>query len=302
MMMAGRLAMPFGDAILKVSAFLLAAALAVTPFELHAQTTSSRDNLSVPQTDDTTKPIPRNQMAKIVKRNSVPVLRPFSSIGTSVGIGLMGVNMQVATNLNNYINLRGTGNLINYTDNNIDVSGFTAAAKLNLATGGVGVDLYPFPNHGLRLSAGVLFYNENSLAANVVAAGGTSFTLNDTTYYSSTSNPVQGSGSVLLNTQNPAPTFTVGWGNLIPRNGGHWSVPFELGAAMVGTPGINIALTGGQVCQDPAGTIGCQNVVGDASVNSNLQAQIAKYKNDLDPLRFYPVISVGVGYAFRIRR
>jgi hypothetical protein len=32
-----------------------------------------------------------------------------------------------------------------------------------------------------------------------------------------------------------------------------------------------------------------------------LQAQVAKYKNDLDPLRTYPIVSSGVAYNFRIR-
>jgi hypothetical protein len=34
---------------------------------------------------------------------------------------------------------------------------------------------------------------------------------------------------------------------------------------------------------------------------SRLQAQVAKYKNDLDPLRTYPIVSSGVAYNFRIR-
>ena len=288
---------------MKPMALLLIAAALTAPLALRAQTTSARDNLSVPQSDAPATPIPALALAKAAKKKPAATgLKPFSRIGESVGVGLMGVNIQAATNINRYMNLRGTGNFVNYAQNNISVNGFTVDAMLNMATGGAGVDFFPFPNHGLRLSGGALFYNQNTVSANVVVSGGTSFKLNGVEYYSSTANPVHGTGSIAFNAQNPAPTFTLGWGNLIPRKGGHWSVPFELGAAMVGTPNLNLALTSGQVCTNPAGTVGCVNVVGNTTLNSNLQAQIATYRNDLDPLRFYPVISVGVGYAFQIRK
>lgn len=55
-------------------------------------------------------------------------------------------------------------------------------------------------------------------------------------------------------------------------------------------------------CADPQGTVNCQNVVGNDSVNQNLQAQIAKYHSDLSPLRFYPIVSFGASYTFRVRK
>ncbi len=95
--------------------------------------------------------------------------------------------------------------------------------------------------------------------------------------------------------------MTTGWGNMIPRRGGHFSVPVEIGAAFVGTPALNMALTSGQVCQDPAGTIGCMNVVGNSQIQSNLAAQQAKYQNDLNPLKIYPIFTTGIAYSFTLR-
>jgi ubiquinone biosynthesis protein Coq4 len=43
------------------------------------------------------------------------------------------------------------------------------------------------------------------------------------------------------------------------------------------------------------------DVATDQSVQSNLQAQIAKYKSDLDPLKTYPIASFGVAYSFHVR-
>lgn len=213
----------------------------------------------------------------------------------------MGINMQAAVNANRYMNLRGTGNFFNYTVNNISVSGLNLNGKVNMASAGASVDFYPFPYHGFRVSPGVLFYNQNAVSSTITAPGGTSFTLDGFTYYSSEASPAAGSANLGLNKQNPAFTITTGWGNLISRTGGHLSFPFEVGAAMIGAPTLNMALTSGQVCANPQGTVGCMNVVGNSTLDSNLQAQVAKYQNDLNPLRFYPIVSFGVGYNFKIR-
>lgn len=227
-------------------------------------------------------------------------VKPFSRFALGGGISTMGVNLQAATNLNSYMNVRVIGNVFQYNANNISTNGFSIGAKMNLSTAGVAVDLYPIHNVALRLSPGVLFLNNNSATGTFTAQGGTSFTLDNMTYYASTSNPVQGVGSVGLNTQKPAFTITTGWGNMIPRKaGGHFSFPIEFGVALIGAPTVNVTLNSGQVCN--AQGQNCVNVATDADVQTNLQAQVAKYKSDLDPLKTYPIFSFGVAYSFHVR-
>jgi len=60
-----------------------------------------------------------------------------------------------------------------------------------------------------------------------------------------------------------------------------------------------VTLTSGQACN--AQGLNCVNVATYPTVQANLQAQVAKYKNDLDPLKTYPIVSFGVAYNFRIR-
>src|SRR5208283_3879225 len=191
---------------------------------------------------------------------------PFSRLAFGGGVSTMGVNLQMAVIANRYMNLRGTGNFFNYSISNVSVNGLEASGTLNLATAGAAVDFYPFPTHGFRLSPGAMFLNRNQAGATVIAPGGTSFTLDGYTYYSSQANPVTGVASLGLNTQNPAFTFTTGWGNMIPRRGGHLSFPFEIGAAFIGAPSLNMALTSGQVCMDPAGTTNCIDVAGNSQI------------------------------------
>lgn len=236
-------------------------------------------------------PYPRPQTA----------LAPFSRFALGVGVSAMGVNMQAAVNANRYLNVRAVGNYFNYSRSNMSFNGFTATGAASFATGGASLDYFPWPNHGFRISPGVLVCNKSEVGATMVVTGGTSFTLNDTTFYSSPLIPLEAVGGVNLHVQNPAPSLTVGWGNLIPRNGGHWSFPIEVGAAYIGAPAPNIAFIGGEVCANAQGTVGCQAVVGDTTLNADLQAQLVKYKNDLQPLRFYPLVSFGVGFSFPIR-
>lgn len=230
-------------------------------------------------------------------------MAPFSRVAFAGGIGAMGVNLQAAVNANRYMNVRGVGNFFSYSLNNLTVSGFNANGTVKMATGGASLDIYPFPNHGFRLSPGALFYNQNGISAVGIAAPGTSVKVDGTTYYSQTSNPLNASASLGLNSRKEAFTMTTGWGNLISRSGGHWSFPFEIGAAFIGAPTVSVVATG-SACLDQAQTE-CSSITGSnpiaTSFQSNLASQVAKWKNDLSPFGYYPIASFGVGYSFGIR-
>lgn len=226
-------------------------------------------------------------------------LKPLSRVAIGVGVSPLGVGFLAATNINRYLNLRATGNFLNFSVNNINTNGFNVNAKLNLASAGASLDYYPFHNW-LRLSPGVLFYNQNQANAVFTAAAGTSFTLNNYTYYSASgSNAVQGIGTFGLGNGSVAPTITAGIGNLFPSSGRHWTFPFELGVAFIKAPTITMNLTG-EVCDSNGQN--CVNVATDPTVQSNLAAQVSKYQSDMQPLHTYPIVSFGVAYNFRIRR
>jgi hypothetical protein len=226
-------------------------------------------------------------------------MRPFSRLAIGGGFSPLGVRVMAATNLNRYMDVRAVGNVFSYNVNGITVDSLNVNGKLNLASAGASLDFYPFPNHGLRLSPGVLFYNTNQAAATITVPGGTSFTLNNFTYYASSTNPIAGTALLSLHGQNPAFTITGGWGSMIPRRGGHWSFPFEVGVALIGSPHLKMTLNSGQAC-DSAGQ-NCVDVADYPSLQSNLQAQTAKYQNDLNPLKTFPIVSGGIAYNFGIR-
>jgi hypothetical protein len=283
---------------------LLSLALLAAPCALMAQLSNSSLSMVAgePAPGDGT-----GGTASPIKNATVPA-KPFSRVALGAGISPLGVGLQLATNINQHFNLRGTGSFFNYSTN-FTTQGFTANAKLNLASAGAALDIYPF-RAGFRISPGVLFYNGNQLSASSTVAAGTSFTLNNQTFYSANANsstgatPVNGNAVLGLNTTKPAFTITTGWGNMIPRKGGHWSIPFELGVALAGAPALNVNLTG-WACYDQAQTE-CTNIASTTNpiaiqIQSDLQAQVAKWNNDLNPLKTYPIISVGLAYSFHVR-
>ncbi|KAA6460095.1 hypothetical protein DYQ86_13665 [Acidobacteria bacterium AB60] len=223
----------------------------------------------------------------------------FSRMALGAGLSINGIDLQAATNINAYTNLRVTGNVFSHTVTGISTDGFSADGSLSLATLGAAVDYFPWPRHGFRVSPGLLLYNDNSLSAHATVSGNESFTLNHVDYYSSPTNPVRATARLGLGSQNPAFTLTTGWGNMISRTGGHWSFPVEIGAAFVGTPSVKMTLSG-TACD--VTRVHCVNAATDSNIQGNLQAQIAKYRSDLDPLKAFPIFSFGVSYSFSTGR
>ena len=272
---------------------------------LFAQMTPSAIDIPAPQ-----QPQHKGNLLAFEKPNRKPGIAPFSHIGVSGGISANGINMQVAVNANKWLNIRGIGNYFAYNVNNITVNGsggtngIGVSGNLNFATGAVAADYYPFYRHGLRISPGFMFYNQNQISAVGKATPGASFTLGSQTYYADSVNPLSVSANLGLNTRQEAFTATAGWGNLISRTGGHWSFPFEVGAVFTGVPTLGMTMAGNAcLTASDASSNGpsCVPMATNTTAQQNLNAQIAKYKNDLNPLQVYPILSFGVGYSFGFR-
>jgi hypothetical protein len=253
------------------------------------------------------------QIAARKARKAEVQLKPFSAVAFGGGMSLMGVNLQAATNVNRYLNLRGSGNFFNYTANNISTNGFDLTGKVNMATAGVSLDYYPIPRMGFRVSPGMLFYNQNGISATASPAVGTSFSLNGQDFYSEAGTPLTVTANLGLNAHKQAFTLTTGWGNMIPRKRkdllfGHLSFPFEIGAAFTGVPTLDMTLKGGICTQLPGQTALTCDLMTDTTPNSvgalaqsQLNTQLTTWRKDLNPLQVYPIFSFGVAYSIRAK-
>ena len=215
---------------------------------------------------------------------------PFSRVGIGVKISTLGAGIEVATPLAGKFNLRGGFNMFRYsrpiTNNGIQYQG-----QLQFQSAEAHLDWFLFG--GFHVSPGILFYNGNQLTANASVPGGQTFSVGGTSYESDPTTPITGTGK--LDFVKVSPSIMIGIGNLIPRNGRHYSFLFEVGGAYQGSARVALNLAG-NVC-DTTGTT-CRAVSSDPTVLANIQAQQVKIQNDVNPYRFFPVLSLGVGFNF----
>jgi hypothetical protein len=219
--------------------------------------------------------------------------RPFSHIAVGINAGSFGVGAELATPLSRRTNLRVDGDFMNYS-RTLSQDGISYNGNLRLRNARVSYDVYPFGG-GFRLSAGVAVYNQFNVKALANVPSSQTITFNDVDYYSSTTDPLHGNASIAYS-HKVAPALTFGWGNAIPRSGRHLSFPVEIGAAFTGTPSFNLAMAG-SACSSPNPET-CQPVNNYSDFQSNLTVERNKINNDLEPLRFYPIINLGVTYRF----
>jgi hypothetical protein len=212
-------------------------------------------------------------------------------LGGSVKLSTLGVGAEAAIPLSRNFNLRGGFNLLNF-DRNFHKDGVVYASQINLRSVSTHLDWFPFAG-SFHISPGVLLYNGNRVKANALVPGGQTFTLNGHELRSDPSNPVHGTGSVVF--RKAAPMITAGWGNLLPRSGRHFSIPFEFGVAITGAPRTALTLTG-SAC-DLSGTL-CAPVEMDPTFESDVEAERQKINKELEPLKIYPIVSVGFAFNF----
>jgi hypothetical protein len=212
-------------------------------------------------------------------------------IGVGVNVSSLGFGAEMAARVTSRSNLRAGFNLFNYS-RQFSKDGVSYAGELNFRSVQVNYDWFPFRG-AFHLSPGMLIYNGNQIKANASVPGGQTFTLNNTTYASDAANPVSGTGKVDF--MKAAPTFLVGWGNLIPHSGRHFSVPVEFGVAFTGAPRAALNLNG-SAC-DSTG-VNCRAIGSDPTIQSNIASEQNKINHDMAPFKVYPVISAGLAFSF----
>jgi hypothetical protein len=220
--------------------------------------------------------------------------RPFSGLGFATRVGFGGAGFDIATPLARKFNLRAGTDFFNY-DTSFQEEGADVEVNLHLRSGHVTLDWFPFGGH-LRLSPQLVFGNNNRVLATAVIPSGSTVTLNGQDYISSYSNPLHGSGRIDFHKVSPG--FSFGFGNIIPRDRSHVSIPVEMGFYYAGQPGLQVAFTGSACDPNYPPSVGCESVDQDAGFQQNLAAFKARNDHNLSYASFFPIFSVGVGYRF----
>ncbi|MFC6646709.1 hypothetical protein ACFQBQ_14160 [Granulicella cerasi] len=242
-----------------------------------------------PQRGDDLPPAP------IVHREGV---RPFSALAVQMKAGSQGTGLEFATPLAKRFNLRVGGTYFSYASD-FNVDGMQINGAFFLRSGTVGVDIMPF-NNWFRITPGMTIYSGNSLHATTYVPGGGKFSLGDDDYTSDPTNPVHGVAHMNF-ARNYGPSLTFGTSNMIPRSGRHWSIPVDIGFEYLSQPKLTMVLAG-SACGSQNGSYGCSDIATDPDAQTSLAQQVQNINNDISPLRFYPVITVGFSWAFHSSR
>jgi hypothetical protein len=219
--------------------------------------------------------------------------RASARAGAQVKVSTLGIGGDVGVRIASRANVRAGFSLFNYT-HTFNNDGITYDGKLNLRSVTASLDLYLAGP--LHIGPGILLYNGFKGSATAAVPAGSTFTLGGTTYQSSSASPINGILAVSAN--KVAPEVLIGFGNLVPRNGRRFTVNLDLGVAFQGSPGSTLLLTGLSCAPPNSSGPTCVNVATNPTVQANILSQQAKLDDNLKILRYYPVLSFGVGYRF----
>jgi hypothetical protein len=214
-----------------------------------------------------------------------------SGVGIGFSMSTLGFGGDVAVATSRKTNVRMGFNAFNF-NHDFDKDGISYKGSLNLRSVHSTLDFFPFGG-GFHLSPGVMLYNGNQLKADASVGSGNSFDLDGTTYYSSSADPIRGTGKLTLN--KVAPMFLFGFGNFVPRSGRHVTFNFDAGVALQGSPDIKLNFTG-SACESY--NTNCVNAATDQTFLSHVAAEQARLTNDAKAFKYYPIIQFSIGYRF----
>jgi hypothetical protein len=219
-------------------------------------------------------------------------ISPFSTVGVGIKASTLGAGIDFAVPVTHRSNVRIGVNGLNY-NRTFDKDDITYKGKLALRSVQMTYDIFPFAG-SFHLSPGMLLYNGTKVTADASVAGGKSFDLGDDTFVSSSTDPITGTGNLKI--RKAAPMFLFGFGNLVPRkHSRHFTASIEAGVVFQGTPKIGLNFSGSGC--DSTG-LNCSPVASDPTFQTQLVNEQNKLNRDVEPFKYYPVISFGFGYRF----
>ncbi len=274
--------------------FVLSAPAQTTPV-LHLP--SSRQLLSsatgVSSSADTDEPSEPKALAASLPSGAVPI-RSSRRIGVAAQVGINGIGGDVALAVAPHFNVRLGGRFFKYSTS-FQEQGANIDARLRLGGGRALLDWFPFHN-GFHVSPMVVFIDQTDVRAKVIVPPGQTISLDNGDYVSSQADPLHGSASIGV--WKTSPGLTIGYGNIVPRSGKHFSFPVEAGFYYVGQPTLKVDFSGSACDPSQPQPLGCQPVQDDAGFQRDLAAFIRRNNNNLSYASFIPVLSFGVGYSF----
>lgn len=204
--------------------------------------------------------------------------RPAHAVNTGIDvkIGTLGPGIEIAHAFNENVGVRIAFNTWNYSKTRTE-DGVDYDAKLKLRSFQVLGEWYPFSGV-FRFDLGLVSNGNKFDLVAKPSAGGT-FTFNNRTYNASDVDSANGH----VDFKKVAPYLGVGWGRPF---GSGFTMTADVGVLFQGKPRSSL-------------TVVCGSTVPNcAQLTSDVAAEQADLDESLKDFRFYPVLSIGVGYRF----
>lgn len=268
----------------------------VNPLRSSSQLISSATGVETTSssTESSSTQISEDQATASSQRSGAIVTRAPGRIGVDAHAGINGIGGDIALAVAPHFNVRLGGQLFGYSTS-FQEEGANVDATLRLGGGRASLDWFPFHN-GFHVSPMVVFLNQTTVRAKVIVPPGQTISLDNGDYVSSNADPLHGSASVGV--WKTSPGLMIGYGNIIPRSGKHFSFPVEIGFYYVGQPTLKVDFSGSACDPSEPQPLGCQPVQEDEGFQHDLAAFIRRNNNNLSYASFFPVASFGVGYSF----
>ena len=211
--------------------------------------------------------------------------------GAAIKASTFGYGVDAALRVHPKVNVRGTVNFLSLSHDFDDSdSNITYTGKLSFHSVAATVDWFPFGS-SFHVSPTFVLNNGNKVTLSSLIPAGKNIDIDDVTYQSSSTNPIKAAGEVKFNSARPG--VMIGWGNI--AGGRRVTVPFELGVVFGGAPKGTLSFTG-TACQSNGQN--CRDMAADATIQSHIKAAEADLNDTVKILRFYPVLSLGIGFRF----
>lgn len=197
-------------------------------------------------------------------------LSALADTTVAVKVSTLGIGVDAAFPITESIDARIGINTFSYNINR-NSNGTNFSGKLNLGTLEALADWHPW-NGGFRMSGGAM-YNNNRFSLTAVPVGGV-VTIGGVPYLVAQAGTVSSS----VDFSKIAPYLGIGWGRAAKNTG--FSFATDIGVMFQGTPKTSVKTTGVAVAATDL-----------AKANADLN-------NALKNFRYYPVVSLGIGYSF----
>ena len=203
----------------------------------------------------------------------------WADVGVLLKAGTLGAGIDVTKGISENLAVRLQANALSYSEN-ITESDVDYSADLELKSAGLLLDWHPFSG-AFRVSAGA-YWNGNEVAATGVPTGGT-YVINGQPYASTDIGSLNGQ----IDFSEVAPYFGIGFGSA-PKAGRGMSFSFDLGVLYQGEPNVGLTVVCGVALTVPQCT----------QLQNDVAAEAVSLQDDLKDFKFYPVVSIGIGYRF----